>query len=582
MDHLLPNFKEYLQQSYTILQKMPAKIKRSHLKKDMLFVEKERGYVGLESIYVSAFTNADVPPDHIAWKSTACVYINESGDSIERPKTYTEFLLIFNQKQELLGYIKTAELYAASAHAFDTLKAYFETALDTTNSSITAIDSNQCTMIWTSGAEQLFSIKKEEIMGKDMSEFFPKAMLLNLNTLQTGEIVQNKQHEPREDLIVLINARPVRFDGNIIGAVVSETDITRQVQLRKELSSANETIVHLERKMSVIRPELHPFHSIKGSSPALKMTLDRIKQIGQVPARVLLLGESGVGKELFASAIHQIRHRETQAPFIAVNCGAIPPTLFESELFGYEKGAFSGASSQGKKGKFELAKHGTLFLDEVGELPLDMQVKLLRVLQEGTYFPVGGTKEKKVDCQIIAATNKDLNELVRKGTFREDLYFRLHIISITIPPLRERAEDIVELSHHFLFQFCHTYNKSIDAIPKSIMLKLLDYSWPGNVRELKNTVERLVVFSENDQLRIEDIFFSGQSSPDPHHVDPEVKKSPHPQRTLSLKQALEREEKRLIEQTLQSCHGKKDETADLLCISRATLYNKLNKYGISE
>ncbi|TGV06095.1 AAA family ATPase, partial [Mesorhizobium sp. M00.F.Ca.ET.186.01.1.1] len=275
------------------------------------------------------------------------------------------------------------------------------------------------------------------------------------------------------------------------------------------------------------------------------------------------------GKELFAKAVHDVREG-ANAPFIAINCGAISPTLFESELFGYEKGAFSGADQKGKKGMIELARGGTLFLDEVGEMPLDMQVKLLRVLQEKKYYPVGGTKQIEADFRIVAATNKNLEEMIREGKFREDLYYRLNVVTLAIPPLRHRIEDTVELAHFFLYEFSLRYNRPIHAISQNVMQNLLQYDWPGNIRELRNAIERLVVFATDGTIREEDL---------PYSVQSQAKQLPVelPDDLFSLQEELEAHERRVILRAIELENGNKQAAAKRLGISRATLYNKLNK-----
>src|SRR5699024_1027289 len=311
-----------------------------------------------------------------------------------------------------------------------------------------------------------------DILGKPITDFFSSDRLEILNALQQGTSVTHHQHQARKDLVVLINSNPVRLDDQIIGAVVSETDVTNQIRLNNELFSTSEKLFNLEEEMRKTVEEESPFSYIRGNSVALKKTLSLAEKAATTDASILIHGESGVGKELFAKAVHHLRENE-QAPFIAINGGAIPSGLFESEIFGYEKGAFSGADQRGKKGKVELAKNGTLFLDEIGEMPLEMQVKILRLLQEKTFFRVGGTTEMEVDFRVVAATNKDLKQLVDEGKFREDLYYRLNVVTLSIPPLRERPEDIIELTHYFLYDLSRRYNKPIHGISQHVMQSLL-------------------------------------------------------------------------------------------------------------
>ena len=319
--------------------------------------------------------------------------------------------------------------------------------------------------------------------------------------------------------------------------------------------------------------------SIIGQSPALRATLDVIRQAAPSSATVLLLGESGTGKELFARALHESSQRPA-GPFIAINCGAIPEAILESELFGYERGAFTGAVAR-KEGRFERAHLGTLFLDEIGELSLAMQVKLLRVLQESEFERLGATTPTRVDVRVVAATNQDLAARVRDGKFREDLYYRLNVIQVVLPPLRERADDVPLLAEHFLGRFAAKNGKAARGLTAAAMAALEAHAWPGNVRELENAIERAVVLSRGPQLDVDDL--------------PEaVRKAPAMRaagttgvaaalalegRTLNvpLGTPLEEIERRLILETLRLTGDDKNLAAKLLDISARTIYRKLNR-----
>ena len=251
----------------------------------------------------------------------------------------------------------------------------------------------------------------------------------------------------------------------------------------------------------------YSFEEIIGNSPAMKEAKELATRIATSNSTVLLTGESGTGKELFAQAIHGMSTRKNN-PFIAVNCAAIPGELFESELFGYEPGAFSGAKKEGKPGKIELAMNGTLFLDEISELPYEAQGKLLRVLQEREVERVGGTVSKNIDIRIIAATNRDLEKLVEEGKFRQDLYYRLYVFDLTIPSLRERKEDILPLAHYFIDYFNEGFDLEVKYIDYKLQDWILNYEWPGNVRELKAFIERGMNIVDGDTLSMDDIYFS--------------------------------------------------------------------------
>ena len=305
---------------------------------------------------------------------------------------------------------------------------------------------------------------------------------------------------------------------------------------------------------------------ILGRSRAIGEVLDLVRRAAASDATVLLLGENGTGKEMVARAIHLNGPRKDR-PFVAVNCGALPETLLESELFGYEKGAFTGAANA-KPGRFELAEGGTLFLDEIGDLKLSLQVKLLRAIQEKTYERLGGTKTFKSDIRIIAATHRDLKEKVAQGEFREDLFYRLYVVPISLPPLRERKEDISILAHHFLERNAVKAGKRFSTIEAAAVQKMLDYAWPGNVRELENVVERAVAIYDDTQLRAEHLQF-GSAVASPSAMQPAAA-------AASLKDA----ERDVILRQLQQADFKVPAAAKALGLSRATLYRKLQKYHI--
>lgn len=526
------------------------------------------------------------------------------------PLFNTSPYLLIQDDGPSLGYIAVSDVLQEMMHAHRLMEAYFETTLETAGSALTLINEDAKVTYWTSGAEHVFSINKKDIIGKPAADFFPPDRLQSLKTLYTGETVYRKQHQPRPDLFALINARPVQLDGRIVGAVAAEVDITTEIRLHQELLHMTSKVQHLEKAVARLRPDSDPFARIKGSSPVINQCLETIRKISTTSATVLILGESGTGKELFAKAIHDLREPQT-APFIAINCGAIPGSLFESELFGYEKGAFSGADPKGKKGKIELAEGGTLFLDEIGEMPLELQVKLLRVLQEKSYFPVGGTRMKQANCRIIAATNQNLLGMIAHNQFREDLYYRLNVINLVIPPLRMRKEDIYELTQTFLQEFSLLYNRHIELVPPEVFKLLFHYDWPGNVRELRNVIERITILTTDGEVKPEylpDTFISSMEQ-EPSilqetvqlHSQPELESSLSPisrstdtfaasgkseidesadSSDLSYQERLDIYESKLLLQYLKTAGGNKRTLARQLGISRATLYNRMKRLGL--
>ena len=318
-----------------------------------------------------------------------------------------------------------------------------------------------------------------------------------------------------------------------------------------------------ENQQLLEREGTRGFSEIIGSSPVMAKVFDTIRRVAGSDISVLIVGESGTGKELVARAIHQQSHRK-DGPFIAINCGAIPETLLESELFGHEKGAFTGAHLQ-RPGRIESAQGGTLFLDEIGEISPAMQVKLLRVLQERTIERVGGRVEIPVDTRVLAATNSDLQLAMKEGRFREDLYYRLNTVTITVPPLRERGADIVMLAKVLLQRFGDEAKKKVAGFSREALLSLEQYSWPGNIRELENRIRRAVTLTDNPRIAPEDLDLD-----EPKDV----------QIGSTLKEARDAVEKRLIEQTLAKTGGNITKAATILAVSRPTLHDLISRHNI--
>lgn len=351
--------------------------------------------------------------------------------------------------------------------------------------------------------KDFWEIEKEQLIGINLMElenegtFFSTIVKMVIERKKKVSVTQ----ESRSGKNVLMVGNPVYDDsGKLERIVIALRDITETVQLKEELLQVKKMSEKYKKELENLRDQTRyqKSHQVVYASEQIEKVMKFIQKIANTSSTVLLTGESGVGKEVFARTIYEMGPRYNK-PFVKVNCGAIPENLLESELFGYEKGAFTGANSSGKLGYFRLANKGILFLDEIAEMPLNLQVKLLRVLQEREIIPIGGTSVVEVDVQIIAATNKNLEKMVEEGTFREDLYYRLNVIPLQIPALRERPEDIPLLSLHFLKKFNEKYQRNVQLSQDALDV-LESYSWPGNVRELQNIIERLCVTADEDLI----------------------------------------------------------------------------------
>jgi len=360
--------------------------------------------------------------------------------------------------------------------------------------------------------------KRDEVIGRPITDFFSRAFRKRLSASRIKEVILAGEYQNEERQMVtrdgqfmdvLSSAISERDDaGNVVRMLVASKDVTERNSaervLRKTLVENAHLREELERERDYLREEVSVgmnFGRIVGNSPALRHMLAQIEAVAQTPANVLVLGESGVGKELVAHAIHA-RSSRAEAPLVKVNCATIPKELFESEFFGHVKGAFTGAHKD-RVGRFQLADGGTIFLDEVGEIPIELQGKLLRVLQESEFERVGDDITRSVDVRVVAATNRNLEKLVVDGFFREDLFYRLSVFPIEVPPLRERKEDVMQLAQHFLEATCLDFGRKVIKLTSRQADQIRNYEWPGNVRELKNVIERAVILSKGDVLRLD-------------------------------------------------------------------------------
>lgn len=434
--------------------------------------------------------------------------------------------------------------------------------IDAIDDGIMYINRNSEIEIFNRYCEDVFNIKKEDVLGENLNKVIKdKSIIKLLNNGGRYYNIEMKLKNNKEDNRYLIAGVPIKDDSNkTIGAVASIRDFKKAMEIVDVVSDSDNGV----------------FKDIIGSSPSMERVKEIIKAVSKNNSTIMLRGESGTGKELFAKAIHKFSDRKNKK-FVPINCAAIPSNLIESELFGYEKGSFTGAIKS-KDGLFKEADGGTLFLDEIGELPLLMQAKILRVLQEGVVRRIGSNIEEKVDVRIVCATNRNLEDMVKEGEFREDLYYRLNVIPIFIPPLREHIEDIPNLVTFFINKLNKKLNKHILGADIEFINKLLAYTWPGNIRELENIIERSMNLCNEDFLKEEHfiIHFNKNLNKENRNNLMEFKKIDD---NLKLKNIIEVYEKEAIIRALKKNKTFR-KTAIALGVSHTTVINKVKKYCI--
>jgi transcriptional regulator with PAS, ATPase and Fis domain len=387
---------------------------------------------------------------------------------------------------------------------------------------------------------------------------------------ETGKAEINYPHRFK-DKSYLVHRIPIKENGKVIAVLglLLFDSATTAVKLAEKLSLLESKLDLYENELISLRSTRYTIDSIVGVSKSMGMLKREALKAATTNLPVLITGESGTGKELFAQAIHHASPRRLY-PFVKINCSAIPKDLIESELFGYEKGAFTGARSSGKPGKFELASRGSVFLDEIGDLPLEMQPKLLRVLEEKAFERIGGTSVLRTDFRLLAATNQNLEKMLAENRFREDLFYRLNVIPLHIPPLRERREDIIPLARHVLRRISQDSGLSEMGMDPEAKKALRNYDWPGNVRELSNLLEKVVSYLEQDTIHFDDL---------PYRLFGH-RKSPTQSNQRSLRNVQDKAEKEAIQNALESTNYNKRRAADLLGIHRSVLYKKIKKYNL--
>lgn len=447
------------------------------------------------------------------------------------------------------------------------IQTMLQAIIQSSDDAITVVDREGNGLMINPAYTRITGLTEHDVIGKPATVDITEGESIHYKVLQTKKPIRGVNMKvgasKRE---VIVNVAPVIVDSELKGSVGVIHDMTEMRNLTKELDKARSLIRTLESK--------YTFEDIIGDSPEMAISVEQAKLAAKTPVTVLLRGESGTGKELFAHAIHSASDRRYNK-FIRVNCAAISEELLESELFGYEEGAFTGARKGGKKGLFEEADQGSIFLDEIGELSLNTQAKLLRVLQENEIVRVGGTKPVSISVRIIAATNVNLEKAIHTNTFREDLYYRLNRMPIQIPPLRNRKKDIPQIAERLLFKLNQEYGRNIEGLTESAILRLQSYDWPGNVRELENVISRAMIFmSPNEKLlSAENLMLS--MNPQSIEGDPSVDLDSGP-----LSTQLDRYERTILAETLNAMKGNKSLTAQKLGISLRSLYYKLDKYNL--
>ncbi|WP_164218102.1 sigma 54-interacting transcriptional regulator [Virgibacillus sp. YIM 98842] len=450
------------------------------------------------------------------------------------------------------------------------IKTMLEAIIQSSDEAISVVDEKGIGLMINPAYLRITGMKESDIIGEPATADISEGESMHMKVLKTRRPVRGarmKVGPKKKD--VYVNVAPIIVDGIIKGSVGVLHDVTEIQSLTSELKRARQIIRNLEAK--------YTFDDIIGNSPEMKLALEQAKVGARTPATVLLRGNSGTGKELFAHAIHNESDRKHKK-FIRVNCAAISESILESELFGYEEGAFSGAKHGGKKGLFEEANHGSIFLDEIGELSLNMQAKLLRVLQENEIVRVGGTDPISIDVRVITATNVNLEKAIMNKTFREDLYYRLTRLPIYIPSLQERIEDLPELTENIILKLNQDYGRKIKHISKEALIKLTSYHWPGNIRELENVIGRAMIYMDINEETIKkhhlpELNVSGDAI---NHSD----KKENISIEKPLQQALNQFEKEYIYEAYKQNQYNKTKTAKMLNISLRNLYYKMDKYQL--
>ncbi|MEH7253210.1 sigma 54-interacting transcriptional regulator [Neobacillus niacini] len=450
------------------------------------------------------------------------------------------------------------------------------------------IMTSDSTIVYVNDAyTRILGIPRERVLGKKANVIEPTARSLEI--LKTKENFINKFEVVKSlGRSIVVSASPIFIYKEFKGVFCTFSDVTEIIQLSKEIERLSKNEQILKNQMVNLKKQLNEeivlpssFSNIIGQSHELMKTLKLASQVAPTNASILIHGESGVGKELVAKAIHYSSDRRDK-PFIAINCASLPDSLVESELFGYDAGAFTGANRNGQKGKFELAHNGTLFLDEIGDMPLNIQVKILRVIQEGEVIRIGSPKPVKVNVRIISATHQDLPQLIQEGKFREDLFYRLNVIPLNIPSLKTRKDDIILIAEHFLDKLSNELNKEL-YLSTELKEILTHFHWPGNVRELENVIKHCAFVSSNSTITKDHLPHYLLHNQKFSNINPNVTLEISPEDSNQqehLRNEIDLKEKEVILQTLKKTNNNRTEAMKILGISRRTFYQKLKKHNL--
>ncbi len=467
--------------------------------------------------------------------------------------------LIYSSVESVFLAITEAKRCANVSHIEQENSIIFRSIISNVFEGIIAVDKNNLIRTFNPAAAELLGRKSEDCLGQPISTALPEgrmSAILRSSESYTNEVVRVNGNN------FVLNSAPMNQDGQHLGTLVTfqaaHTITNAENRLRDRLRASG----HLAK---------YHFDNILGTSPAIRLAIHQAQRFARVDSNILLQGETGTGKELFAQSIHNESERSS-APFVAVNCAAIPENLMESELFGYEPGAFTGASKTGKPGLFEMAHEGTIFLDEVSEIPLTLQSRLLRVIQEREVRRIGANRVIPINVRIICATNRDLKVMIQQGKFREDLYYRLKVLSVQLPPLRDREGDVALIMQHYLTYYAHKFSKPDIHLSLSAAVLAAKYAWPGNIREIRNVSEQLVVLSEGNEISVKDV----------EAVLPAIQRAAAPQFVPQISNGepnLKKLERRQIEEVLSKAKSKK-EAAEMLGLSKTTLWRKCKELGL--